>query len=295
MNRNLLCGALVAVALAVGCSNAPETLLSPSGTTETVTFANPDGSMVKATAPTGLSPNGVTLNTRRPTLSFTNPTSRFAPVGFAYEVEIQDGASAVIYSRVIGPSTGTSQHTVEMELPYATTLWWRARARLDLQAGPWSGFAQMRTEEPPPPPQPTPTPTPTPAPGTGLQFQPPAACASGGFPCVAAVAALSDEWGACARGSGVGCHRFTRQVVAALSSFDPGWQMIQAAPGGHACNCSGCGPSDGTMFREDTTVYGGRDVYDMIVGAGGPSPGLSWGFVGPPRNVDVPGTAPVCR
>ena len=112
---------------------------------------------------------------------------------------------------------------------------------------------------------------------------------------MAAVAALSDEWAACARGINVGCHRFSRQVAAALASFDTGWQMIQAAPGGQACNCSACGPSDGTMFREDTVIYGGRDVYDMIVGAGGPSPGLNWSFVGPPRNVDVPNNAPVCR
>ncbi len=34
------------------------------------------------------------------------------------------------------------------------------------------------------------------------------------------------------------------------------------------------------MFREDTTVYAGRNVYDMIVGAGGPTPSLNWSFVG---------------
>ena len=90
-------------------------------------------------------------------------------------------------------------------------------------------------------------------------------------------------------------HRAFLSTTKALASFDPGWQMIQAAPGGHACNCGGCGPSDGSMFREDTVVYGGRDVYDMIVGAGGPTPGLNWSFVGAPRNVDAPGNAPVCR
>ena len=65
-------------------------------------------------------------------------------------------------------------------------------------------------------------------------------------------------------GIGVGCNRFTRQVVYALSRTDPNWKMIRAAPGGHACSCSSCGPSDGTMFREDTTVYVGTRVFDMI-------------------------------
>jgi hypothetical protein len=115
-----------------------------------------------------------------------------------------------------------------------------------------------------------------------------------GFPCAAAVAALSFEWGRCASGDGVGCHRFTRQVAYALRQSDPNWAMITAAPGGHACNCFVCGPSDGTMFREDTVVYAGQFVYDMIVGAGGPTPSLNWSFVGPPRNVDFPGVPEVC-
>jgi hypothetical protein len=48
------------------------------------------------------------------------------------------------------------------------------------------------------------------------------------------------------------------------------------------------------MFREDTTVYGGNLVFDMIVGAGGPTPSLGWSFVGAPRNVDGPNDAPLC-
>ena len=85
MKRTILQGGLVAVALAavaVSCSNKPETQLTPSGVTETATFANPDGSTVKANAPTGLSPNGGTLDTRRPTLSFTNASGRFVTIAF---------------------------------------------------------------------------------------------------------------------------------------------------------------------------------------------------------------------
>jgi hypothetical protein len=108
------------------------------------------------------------------------------------------------------------------------------------------------------------------------------------------MAALSAEWATCARGIGIGCHRFSRQVVYALSQSDPGYRMIQAAPGGQSCNCNFCGPSDGTMFREDTTVYNGNQVFDMIGGAGGPTPSLGWSAVGAPRPGDIPTVAPLC-
>jgi hypothetical protein len=268
MKRTMLQGGLVAVALAalaVSCTNTPETVLTPSGVTEVESFANPDGSTVKATAPTNLSPNGVTLNTRRPTLSFTNPTGKY------------------------------------VDLAFATTFWWRARGRLGTQVAPWSGFAQMRTQDPPPPTTTTTTTTvpPTTGGGGGLPFPIPAACGpapspANRLPCVLAVAALSAEWANCARGIGIGCHRFARQVVYALAQSDPLYRMIAAAPGGQSCNCNFCGPSDGTMFREDTTVYNGNQVFDMIGGAGGPTPSLGWSAVGAPRPGDIPTVAPLC-
>jgi hypothetical protein len=293
--KSTICLAVIC-AMAVSCSGSPESPVSPTGVDQTVTFLNPDGSSLKVRAPGGLSPNGGVLNTRRPTLSFTNPAGLYASVGLAYELEIQDAGGGVVYSRIIGESAGSSSHTVDTDLAYATTLWWRVRGRLGDQTGPWADFAQIRTPDPPAPPPP-PTPTPGGGPGT-LPFPVPAACGPGDpsnrFACVAAVAALSVEWQGCAAGSGTRCHRFSRQVVFALSQSDPNWKMIQAAPGGQSCNCNFCGPSDGTMFREDTTVYGGNRVFDMVVGAGGPTPGLNWSAVVGPRPGDIPADAPLC-
>jgi hypothetical protein len=48
------------------------------------------------------------------------------------------------------------------------------------------------------------------------------------------------------------------------------------------------------MQREDTGVYAGRRVFDMIVGAGGPSPSLNWSEVPGPRSGDIPVEAQVC-
>ncbi len=274
------------------CSSSPQTTLSPTAVDPSDAALNPDGSSLKVDAPTGLGPNGVTASSNRPTLTFNASTGRYAAVGFAYEVELQNEAGNVIYTRIVGPATGAISHTVEVDLPSSINVWFRGRARAGEHSGPWSGYAQFRTATPS---------AVAPEGGGSLPFPVPEACgpfgAHGRLPCVLAVAALSAEWQGCAAGRGVNCHRFARQVVYALSQSDPNFQMILAQPGNHACSCSGCGGSDGaSMFREDTTVYGGRSVFDMITGAGGPSPSLSWSHLGDggPRPGDLPRNASVC-
>ena len=293
MTRTTLYAWMIAGALALSaCSGTPRTPASPTGESATAGALNPDGSNLKVTAPSGLSPSGGTVDSRRPTLSFNGSTGRFQPAPITgYELEVFNSNNTIAYNRA---SVGTV-HTLESDLTFADTYTWRVRARIGDQFGPWSSSGSFRTPDPPAPPPPAPPPPPT---GGGLPFPVPAECGPGGpgnrIACVLAVAAQSVEWQGCAAGAGTRCHRFTRQVVFALSQSDPNWKMIQAAPGGHACNCSSCGPSDGTMFREDTTVYAGTQVFDMIVGAGGPTPSLSWSFVGAPRPGDGPNDAPLC-
>jgi hypothetical protein len=237
-----------------------------------------------------LSPSGgATLDTLKPTLTFTNAVGRFTAIGLAYEVEVQASNGSVVYSRVIGQGANSSSHTLDSDLEYETNYQWRSRGRLGNDTGPWSALATFRTPNRPAPPPP---------PIGGLPFAVPAECGPADpgnrISCVAAVAALSLEWRRCASGIGIACHRFARQVVFALSRSDPNYKMIVASPGGNACNCTACGPSDGTMFREDTTFYGGRGVFDMIGGSGGPSPSLGWSLVPGPRAGDIPADAPLC-
>ena len=295
MQRNTkLAWLAVCVLTASACANSPESMTSPTGVAPTVTFANPDGSMVKVSPPRDVGPNGVTVTTLRPQLTWTNPAGVYATVGYSYDVEVLNSGGAVVYSQTaLGESPGSGSHTLVSDLEYSTDYQSRVRARLGNQVGPWSVFAQFRTYA-----RPGAAP-PTAGGGTGaagsLPFPVPASCLAGnGANCVSDVASQSQEWARCRGGDGIGCHRFSRQVVYSLSQGDPNWRMIQAAPGGHACNCNSCGPSDGTMFREDTTVYGGSQVYDMVVGSGGPAPSLNWSFVGAPRNVDTPASAPLC-
>lgn len=263
-------------------------MVSPTAVDMTSTALNPDGSSLKATAPDGLSPSGgATLDTVRPTLTFTAATARFQGAALDHELQIVNANDQVVYSS----GSASSPHTVPTDLSYADNFWWRVRARVGDQFGPWSNYAEFRTPEPP-------GPIAVSGGGGVLPFPVPAECGPFGpgdrFACASAIAAVSVEWQRCRAGSGVGCHRFTRQVGHALATFDPGWTLIMAQPGGHACNCGGCGPSDGSMFREDTVVHNGNRVFDMIIGAGGPSPSLAWSSTPGPRAGDLPVLPPLC-
>ena len=288
--KTFLAWPVVCVLILMGCSGTPQSALSPSAVDATATFINPDGSTMKVRAASNLTPTG-TISTQRPTLTFTNSVAVLVQVNLEHELEILNAQGASIYNRTLPETAGTTSHTVESDLPYAENFTWRVRARRGVNFGPWA-TASLRTPDPPAPPPPPTGVLPFPVPEACGPFGP-----DGRLPCVLAMAAQSVEWQRCAGGDGVGCHRFTRQVVHALSRSDPNFQMIVAGPGGHACNCFGCGPSDGSMFREDTTVYAGRCVYDMIVGAGGSNPSLLWSFIGdggPRAGADRPGDAALC-
>jgi hypothetical protein len=280
--------ALCSVTL-VACSSSPETMLSPTGVEGGSASLNADGSTLKVSAPSNLSPGGsAAINTVRPTLTFNAASGRYQSAALDHELQIVNANDQVVYSS----RSASSPHTVPTDLSYADNFWWRVRARIGDEFGPWSDYAQFRTPDPP---------AFTSSGGGGggsLPFPVPAECGPFGggnrFACASAVAELSAEWARCRRGDGLGCHRFTRQVGWALAQFDPNWTLIQAQPGGHACSCNSCGPSDGTMFREDTVVYAGRTVYDMITGAGGPSPGLTWSSVPGPRAGDAPVLPGLC-
>ena len=143
--KTLLVWAMACALTIAACSETPQTTLSPTAVDPSTGALNPDGSSLKVDAPTGLAPNGVTVNTTRPTLTFTAGAARFAPVAFAYEVEVQNAAGNVVYIGNVGPVTGSVSHDVEASLPTSTTLWFRARAKAGDHSGPWSDFAEFRT------------------------------------------------------------------------------------------------------------------------------------------------------
>jgi hypothetical protein len=144
-SKTLFTSIIVCALAAVSCSTTPHTPLSPSAAGPSTSFLNPDGSNMKVGEPFDLEPNGGILDTRRPTLRFTNPAGRFVQMDFAYDIEVQDENGNIAYERTIGSTPQTSSHTLDRELNASTTYWWRARVHLADDVGPWSGFAEFRT------------------------------------------------------------------------------------------------------------------------------------------------------
>ncbi|HUE87155.1 MAG TPA: hypothetical protein VMO26_13855 [Vicinamibacterales bacterium] len=275
MQRNTILAWAVVCAVAIaGCSGGPQTMLSPTAVDHDATALNPDGSTLKAGAPSDLSPREVTVDSLRPTLSFTNAVGRYVTVSFAHDIQIVDVNGTEVYSRIIGESATSSSHALESDLTYSTDFWWRARARLGEHAGPWSDFVRFRTLDRPGPPAPVPG---------QLPFAVPEACGPFGpgdrTACVIAMTTVSPWWAACQAGSGTNCHRFTRSVAAALATHDPRWGLLSKNPGEQQCSWNACGPGNGSGYGEDVVVHldgGTLRGWDIVTGAGAPGARAGW-------------------
>ncbi len=121
----------------------PETPTTPSATTGGSTAAAADGSTLKVTSPAIIAPiDGVTVESRTPTLVWANSTGHYGAVGLAYTIEVSSPAD-VIYTRTVGESSNTGAHKVELELAPGTVYSWRVRAVLGNLVGPWSIWANF--------------------------------------------------------------------------------------------------------------------------------------------------------
>lgn len=270
--RTMIPWPLMAAALLVtGCSGSPETPVSPSRAAEASLAANPDGSTLKVNAPSNLSPaNSVVVGSNQVTLTFDPATGRYAPAaGIQHLVELYDQNQTRIATWVTASSSVTTPN-----LEYLQSYSWRVQPSLDGQVGPWSNVAGFATPAPPTPAE--------------CRAQP---IEANRFPCVLAVAAISEEWPRCQAGSGSACHRFTREVARALALGDPNWGLLGKPPGVWQCTLNSCGNISGGL-GEDVIVYctgpgscrnpsgpqGRIDwvAIDIIVAAGLPGATLGW-------------------
>jgi hypothetical protein len=279
-HRSLLGTFALAAVLAVGCSGSSQNPAAPTSTPADSGDAAADGSTLKVSAPTPVSPiNDVRLTNRQPTLQITNAQGRFAGGTFGYEFAVLDMTGRVVRSTTVAGGNGSTGwlYPVGDELQGNARYQWRARAVLDGAHGPWSSMATFQTVSAPP--------------NCGFVdpwWQSREACAQ-------TIAATSIEWRACQTGNHVACHRFTREVASALAMGDPNWGLLGKSPGVQQCTMDRCGALGGEGFGEDIVAYcrnpatcrnrfgpDGRNDYqsiDIIEGAGGPSPKLSWGAV----------------
>lgn len=140
---------VAALALVAACGKQPSTPSSPTSAAAAAnTNANPDGSLLKASAPTPQSPiNGEKPPAGSPvTLVVGNSTTSFA-AGVApqlsYEFELTNAGGAVVYTATQASGAASTPHTVTATLQGEQTYQWRARARLNNVSGPWSARASF--------------------------------------------------------------------------------------------------------------------------------------------------------
>jgi hypothetical protein len=130
-----------AVAVAVACGKSSPTPSTPSSAIPGDANANPDGSTLKATAPTPQSP----LNGARPdqgvTLVVGNSSLKFANTGqpLSYRFEVYNSAGNRVYQSGLVPAgASTTTHDVQGELNVGEMHSWQARPELLGTVGPWS-------------------------------------------------------------------------------------------------------------------------------------------------------------
>lgn len=285
--------ALAAVVTMAACSGTSQSPTSPTAAAGGELTAAADGSTLKATAPGLNSPtNGATTETLRPTLSWGASTGSFASVTPTYEVHVLQGGNVIYTANV-----AETEHQVGVDAAADQEYQWRVRARQDAAFGPWSSVGTFRT------------PALARSAASSLPFPIPASCgpvpnpAGNRIQCALDVARVSPEWGRCQGGSGVGCHRYTRHVAAALAAGDSNWGLVGKNPGEQQCTWNRCGGLSGEGFGEDAVAYlPGTNIFgwigfDIVGGAG--APGASVGWSGPlPRragNFWAPVPSPIDR
>jgi hypothetical protein len=134
------------VALGVSCTGNPLSPTSPSAATGGTTAANSDGSSLKVTAPGVVAPfDSERVDSRRPTLVWTNSTGKHEPIGFFYELEVVNAADQVVYAIAVGETPNSGSHQLGADLAYDTPYGWRIRAGLGNERGPWSVWGNFYT------------------------------------------------------------------------------------------------------------------------------------------------------
>lgn len=134
-----LCFALLVAAGA--CTQAPQAITAPSASVGGSTAAAADGTTLKVTAPSLVSPtDGARAEDRRPTLIWLNSSGRYGSIGVAYDIELSTPTD-VVYSRTVGETPDIGSHLTDYELLFDTVYSWRVRAHLGDLLGPWSSWA----------------------------------------------------------------------------------------------------------------------------------------------------------
>jgi len=139
---------------AAGCADGTGKALTPILPTPTDSAtSNPDGTLLKATAPQPSSPRSLTrVSNLTPTLRLTNATGQFdSSAALAYVFQVFDGPTLTAESAPVSAFGSETTWTIPSNLLKVNkTYSWRGRAVFNGVAGSWSDSASFRTPLPPP-------------------------------------------------------------------------------------------------------------------------------------------------
>ena len=139
-----------ALALAAACSNESPAPLTPSSAELGEADAAPDGSTLKVTAPTPMSPAAGAEIDDDPVFQVGNSRGRFAAVaGLEYRFEVQtDGGQFIVNSPKVAPGDSSTSWKITTFLDEGTFRY-RARAERGTNYGPWSDWVSFKMTAPP--------------------------------------------------------------------------------------------------------------------------------------------------
>jgi hypothetical protein len=264
-----LTAGVCAVALTVACAQNPESPMSPSAT-DSSTAANPDGSTLKVSAPTPVSPaDGAVSDSVRPTVTFANSIGRFTSVALSYRVQVFNAAGALLGEFVVAQdASGQTSLGAEADLAFDTEYRWRVRAEFSGEAGPWSGVSSFKTPQ-------------RVVLGTGDNVGPPRNISFNEAYDIIYSIYQAGRYDITGRSSRDTLNLYLEIAVAALHyghgkwnprGPDTGWCIKNGGPGRPQ--------SDDVLARCDT-----RDAWDLVGGIGGPNPVWSPSYIGRLPNV----------
>jgi hypothetical protein len=141
------CASAAILAVGIACSTQSSSPVSPTAAQPGLIEAAPDGSTLKVTAPTPVSP----VNNAQPegsvVLIASKATGKFQDVTPSYEFEIFRGNTRVYTSGVTGGAgsgPNNVSHTPNVALDFDQPHTWRVRAVFAGAVGPWSSNATFR-------------------------------------------------------------------------------------------------------------------------------------------------------
>jgi hypothetical protein len=266
MDRRMfrLAAGLALVVFTAACAQNPESPMSPSAT-ETSTAANPDGSTLKVSAPTPVSPaDGAVADSVRPTVTFRNSTGRFTSVALSYRVQVFNAGGAVIGEFAVAQdASGQTALGAEADLAFDTEYRWRVRAEFSGEAGPWSVVSSFKTPQ-------------RVVLGTGDNVGPPRNISFNEAYDILFTIYQAARWDLTGRSSRDQLNLYLETAMAAVHyghgkwnprGGDTGWCIKNGGPGRPQ--------SDDVIARCDT-----RDAWDLVGGIGGPNPVWAPSYIG---------------